>query len=58
MEGENDVRGTATMYWMVWSRSAKLARGPDLSMMRICSVFLVSSRFRRERKRSRRTAAF
>lgn len=24
------------MYWMVWSRSAKLARGPDLSMMRIC----------------------
>lgn len=30
------------MYWMVWSRSAKLARGPDLSMMRICRGQYVS----------------
>ena len=27
--------GTATMYWMQWSRSAGLLRGPFLSMMRM-----------------------
>ena len=29
------MRGTATMYWMQWSRSAGLESGPCLSMMRM-----------------------
>ena len=29
------MSGTATMYWMQWSRSAGLSSGPCLSMMRM-----------------------
>ncbi len=32
------MSGTATMYWMQWSRSAGLFSGPCLSMMRIAAA--------------------
>ena len=43
------MSGTATMYWMQWSRSAGLLSGPCLSMMRIADscvrivILLISS---------------
>jgi hypothetical protein len=59
------MSGTATMYWMQWSRSAGLESGPCLSMMRmqaswvrmVTRAMLAAVRLRAASSRWRVTAA-
>ena len=52
------MSGTATMYWMQWSRSAGLSSGPFLSMMRMqASCVRMVMRFDVGRRLRRRLAS-